>query len=68
MLITEEKSLLSCLTTQMSTSEVGAFTSDRELLTDLFTVEEGDRVAQLIIEQIQTPEVMEVDVRLSSTF
>lgn len=29
-----------------------------------FTVEEGDRVAQLIIEKIESPDVLEVDVRL----
>jgi dUTPase len=29
-----------------------------------FVVEEGDRVAQLIIEKIQTPEVMEVEVSI----
>lgn len=28
-------------------------------------VEEGDRMAQLIIERIYTPEVMEVEVRLA---
>ena len=27
-----------------------------------FTVEEGDRVAQLIIEKIESPDVLEVDV------
>jgi hypothetical protein len=32
-------------------------------------VEEGDRIAQLIIERIYTPDVLEVDVRyLSSVF
>jgi hypothetical protein len=30
-------------------------------------VEEGDRVAQLIIEKIQTPQVLEVEVRLFDT-
>ncbi|KAG1773911.1 dUTPase-like protein [Suillus occidentalis] len=30
-----------------------------------FQVEEGDRMAQLIIERIYTPEVMEVEVRLA---
>ena len=29
-----------------------------------FTVEEGDRVAQLIIEKIESPDVLEVDVSL----
>jgi dUTP pyrophosphatase len=27
-------------------------------------VQEGDRIAQLIIEKIETPEVLEVDVRI----
>jgi hypothetical protein len=30
-------------------------------------VEKGDRVAQLIIEKIETPEVLEVEVRLFDT-
>ena len=29
-----------------------------------FTVKEGDRIAQLIIEKIETPEITEVDVRI----
>ncbi|KAH9179988.1 dUTP pyrophosphatase [Lactarius sanguifluus] len=29
-----------------------------------FTVEEGDRIAQLVIERIETPSVVEVDVRV----
>lgn len=31
-------------------------------------VEEGDRIAQLIIEKISTPEVLEVDVCSIETF
>jgi dUTP pyrophosphatase len=34
-------------------------------LTYSYAVNEGDRVAQLIIEQIQTPEVIEVNVSLA---
>lgn len=33
-------------------------------LNELHVVKEGDRVAQLIIEKIETPEVMEVEVSI----
>ena len=32
------------------------------MLIQLFPVEEGERIAQLILEKIVTPEVMEVEV------
>jgi len=34
------------------------------VLTLKFIVEEGDRIAQLIIEKIHTPEILEVNVRI----
>lgn len=33
-----------------------------EVLITLFLVQEGDRIAQLIIEKIETPDVVEVNV------
>jgi dUTPase len=34
----------------------------------LYIVKRGDRIAQLIIEKISAPEIIEVDVSIYSTF
>lgn len=46
----------------------GMYTPARVLQLMIYSVSVGDRVAQLIIEKIETPEVLQVDVCLPSDF
>ena len=41
---------------------LNVWSSGTRLVPNVFSVEEGDRVAQLILERIYTPEVLEVEV------
>ena len=61
--ITEASSTSYCLITLMLTSPVSERDSCLWQMVDyLCLVEESDRVAQLVIERIETPSVVEVDV------
>lgn len=63
MLIIEASSTSYCSTTLILTSPVSERNSRRREVTDCpCLVEEGDRIAQLVIERIETPSVVEVDV------
>lgn len=58
-------SLFCFSTSQTKTSKVRKRVNLISVLLIGCVVEEGDRIAQLIIERIYTPDVMEVDVRLA---
>ncbi len=63
MLIIEASSTYCCLITLKLTSLVSELDSRfRQATNYSCLVEEGDRVAQLVIERIETPSVVEVDV------
>lgn len=54
----------SCTTFQTKISRVRRATIVATSNPDKVLVHEGDRIAQLILERIYTPQVLEVDVRL----
>lgn len=67
MLIIEEMSVSSCLTSRIPLSKVRRVSMLHVCFTLLgfipwlYAVKRGDRIAQLILERIETPEVEEVD-------
>ncbi len=67
MLITVELSLScysTCQTKTLKVSPARANYLSITLIIPSLSVEEGDRIAQLIIEKIHTPEILEVEVRV----